>query len=166
MKDKIIKIVIFIIVCIVIYFAIYNYTSQINSKNKNNTYESTSESENYREDYINKYIETLVSYNFSNGFEMLSDNSKKIFSNDVSRYSEQIMNTTKIMNRMPGGLTLDLVNEFNMKKYIMIEYELLSKSYDYIQNNDTYYADEFSVFKTINLIEYSPNVFKIDIKLY
>lgn len=166
MKNKIIKIIVFIIACIVIYFVVYNYTSQINSKNKNNTYESTSESVNYREDYINKYIATLLNGNFSEGYEMLSDNSKSLFKNDLSRYSEQIFNTTKIINRAPGGLTINLVNEFNMKKYIKLEYELVSKSYEYIQNNETYYADQFSIFKKFSLIEYSPNVYKIDIQLY
>lgn len=166
MKNKIIRSVIFIVVCIVIYFVIYNYTSQINGINKNNKYESTSKYENYRNDFINKYIETLKNNSYETGFNMLSEDSKKIFNNDLKVYSEQILETTRIMNRMKNGISINFINEFNMKKYNLIEYKIVSNKYEYIKDNEVYYSDEYSIFKKFYLVEYSPNVFKIDIELY
>lgn len=166
MRNKIISIGIFIAVCIVIYFIVYNYTSQINIKNRNNTFESTGNDVNYRDEYVQKYVQTLVNSNFSEGFAMLSEDSKNSFNNDLKRYTEQIVNATRILNRTQGGIEINLINEFNMKKYNKLEYDIISKSYDYIQNNEKYFADQFSVFKEFYLIEYSPNVFKIEIQLY
>lgn len=166
MKNKIITSVIFIIVCIVIYFLLYNYTSQIDGINKNNKYESTSKYVNYRNDFITKYIETLKNNDFENGFNMLSEDSKKIFNNNLKIYKEQIMEATRIMNRSKDGISINIISELNMKKYNLIEYKIVSQKYEFITDNEVNYLDEFLIFKKFHLVEYSPNVFKIDIELY
>ena len=164
MKDKIIKLIIFIGGCIIIYLVIYGYTTQINDKNKNNTYESISVYENYRIDYVNKYIETLKNNNFEEGYNMLDDSAKKGFNNDLKQYSEYIMNLTRNMNRTKDGLIINVINNLSMKNYNVIEYEIISKDYAYIVNNESYFSEQYSLFNEFKLIEYSPNVFEIYIK--
>jgi len=164
MRSKLIKSVLLAVCCIVIYSVIYNYTTQINSINKNNTYESDAVYKNYRIDYINKYVETIKTNNYQGGFNMLDDDAKKYFNDNLVQYSEYIINLTRGMNKTNDGLKINLVDEVYMKKYNIIEYELISKDYEYIENNEVYFSGEHTIFKQFKLIELSPNVFQIYIR--
>jgi len=164
MKNKIIRAVIYMVICIVIYLVIYSYTTQINAKNKNNIYESTAIYPNYRNDYVKKYIETLKTNNYEAGFDMLDDSAKKSFNNDLKQYSEHITNLARKMNNTENGLIINLIDELSMKQYNLIEYDIISKDYEYIIGNEVYFSEEHKLFTEFKLIEYSPNVFEIYIK--
>ena len=116
MRSKLIKSVLLAVCCIVIYSVIYNYTTQINSINKNNTYESDAVYKNYRIDYINKYVETIKTNNYQGGFNMLDDDAKKYFNDNLVQYSEYIIN--------PLLFTFFIVSFFNFFKpshsYILV----------------------------------------------
>lgn len=164
MRNRMILIIIFVIACMIIYSFVFSYTTQINHINKNNTYEVTSVYENYRIDFVNKYIETLKNYDYAAGFDMIDDSAKANFSNDLNKYTEYIINQTRNMNKTIDGLNINLQDEYYMKKYNIIEYDIISKDYEYTKDNETYFSEEYKVFNEFKLIEYSPNVFKIYIK--
>jgi NADH:ubiquinone oxidoreductase subunit 3 (subunit A) len=164
MKNKLISISIILIVCIVIYLIIYNYTTQINAINKNNTYESTNNSENNRLNFVNDYITTLKNNDFESGFNMLDTETKGKFNNDLNNYIQYIMNLTRDMNRLDNGLIIRETDSLYMKKYNIIEYELISNEFEYTINNEEYFSEEHTVFSEFKLIEYSPNVYEIQIR--
>lgn len=160
------NIIISLIVFVSIYLMIYGYTTQINAINKNNTYEPKIDNENYRLNYVNKYIETIKTNNFESGFNMLTDSSKKNFNNDLGQYSTQIANIIKNMNKTDNGIRINIINDFYTKEFNEVEYEIISKEFEYIQNNEVYFSEEHKLFEEFKLIEYSPNLFKIHISKY
>lgn len=163
MNKGVIRFCILIMICILTYSVIYNYTNQINNMSSN-TYQESKVYTSKQSDFVKQYIETINSNKYADGFNMLDSNTKDRFNNDLSKYTEYIIETTKKMNKNPNGTFANIVNEKYLKSTKLTKYDLISKKYTYMIASETDVIHEFSVFDKFNVIEYSPNEFAISLK--
>lgn len=168
MKKNIIILAIIACIGLAIYLFVYNSTNKINQKNSNNTFDVPQEDANYAENFLNEYVNSVLNKNDDFGFNMLDESTKNIFQNDAKKYSEKMEYIRTVLNSHIKERTItkiemlenSFINENEAIKEV-INCNITSTIYEYIEYTALDYYKEYSWFKNLELKEYESKKYKI-----
>ncbi|MEG1008636.1 MAG: hypothetical protein RSF67_02240, partial [Clostridia bacterium] len=102
------------------------------------------------------------------GYEMLDEDTKKLFNNSLSSYSDNIKYIRLVINKFIKEKTVTDLNIIGKKysdnngfKGEVIDCEIISTIWSYIEISDLYYYKNYNWFKNLKLKEYSLKKYKI-----